>query len=154
MTTETILSVLVDLNNLKKSHFKSTRVSADVEYGIFSSIHRMKSQPGGSRTYPFYLIKNNGGTYVAAIYEMMEDLHWAVLPEHRRQGCLIKPLQESIIPHLLQDREIMTISINPEIGIEEAAASEKIATKIGFKKFKEEGGETFYRILKTDITAD
>jgi len=146
MTTEMIIEILNDLNGAKRGIFESTKISTDVEYALFSKLPVKTAAPPGSRLYPFYFVKNDDGTNVAAVYVMQEDLHWVVLPEYRNQGILIGPLKKSIIPHLLQESDEIFITIDPlDIGEEAAAASKKIAEKVGFEMVKKERDVSYFR---------
>ncbi|MBY0260774.1 MAG: hypothetical protein K2Q20_00420 [Phycisphaerales bacterium] len=60
-----------------------------------------------------------------------ENLHWYVLPEHRKKGHLALALEEYILPHLFGDgRESQSVTVNSE---ENAA----YALKVGFGRIAE-----------------
>lgn len=68
---------------------------------------------------------------------MVTDLHWVILPEHRKKGYLTIALKEAIIPYLfnIAEREELKISINElEISKKNYDASMRTALNIGFKK--------------------
>lgn len=77
----------------------------------------------------FYFIKNNENSYVAAIYDMVKDLHWFVLPEHRGKGHLTNAMKNTILWHLFLNREEQRITIDADFN-----ASEKVALNLGFSK--------------------
>ncbi|SMB81331.1 hypothetical protein SAMN00120144_3369 [Hymenobacter roseosalivarius DSM 11622] len=82
--------------------------------------------------YSLYLIRNPE-QYVGIVVAMGEsDLHWLVLPAHRRQRYLSTALREVILPHLLQDRQTQQVSISKNFGEEEFEASEWVARAAGF----------------------
>lgn len=68
---------------------------------------------------------------------METDLHWVILPQHRRKGYLTTALKKAIIPYLFNnfEREELNISINElEIGKKNYNASKNTALQVGFKK--------------------
>lgn len=67
---------------------------------------------------------------------MKIDLHWIILPEHRKNGYLTNALKEAIIPYLFSvvEREELKISINElEISNKNYEASMRTALNVGFK---------------------
>lgn len=85
-----------------------------------------------------YFIKNNEGLYVAGVNIMSFDIHWFVMPKHRKKGHLTKAMKEIILFHLFQDDEVLKISINEnQIGRKNMLASEKVAYNLGFKKISD-----------------
>lgn len=150
MRAESIILVLQDLNSDQRNGFYLETLSESVDFGIFDSIIESKATYGKApnRNYHFYLVKDDTGKYIAAVYVMSEDMHWVVLPENRRKGVLIKPLTEVIIPHLFNEQDEIKISIDRQLGDEHFEASDRIALKAGFVKFKDERDIAEYRICK------
>lgn len=84
----------------------------------------------------FFLIRNEN-EYVGAVLDMITDLHWVILPKHRKKGYLTNALKEAIIPYLFSvvERKKLNISINElEIGKINYKDSSNTALKVGFKK--------------------
>lgn len=98
----------------------------------------------------FYFIKNEAGFYVGAVYDMISDLHWLILPKYRGKGYLTKALTEMILPHLFRDREEQRITIDGGlIGHKMFEASEKVALAVGFIKTQQTYGVVEY-LLKAE----
>lgn len=90
--------------------------------------------------YTYFLIKDNDN-YVGAVLDMTHDLHWVVLPKHRKKGHLSKALKNVILPYLLEktDRLEQKISINrSQIGETNYQNSLRVALNVGFKQIDEE----------------
>lgn len=104
--------------------------------------------------YKFYFIKNQEGVYVGAVYDMINDLHWYVLPAFRKKGILIKALTSFILPHLFLSRQEQRISIDITVtGKKNAKASSIVATKAGFIKDAEKGnGVSTFTLSATKLT--
>ena len=91
------------------------------------------SRPHGPAS--IYLIKNDDDKFVAAVLDMVQDLHWYVIPGERKKGYLTKALKKTILYHLAQEREEQKISIDVGmIGENNFQASEKVALNLGFEK--------------------
>ena len=90
--------------------------------------------------YTYFLIKDNDN-YIGAVLDMTHDLHWVVLPKHRKKGYLSKALKHVILPYLLEetDRLEQKISINrSQIGETNYQNSLRVALNVGFKPIDEE----------------
>jgi hypothetical protein len=88
----------------------------------------------------YFLIKENE-KYVGAVFDMSNDLHWVILPKHRKKGHLSKALKQVILPYLLEEtvRLEQKISIKRyEIGETNYQNSLKVALSVGFKLLDEE----------------
>lgn len=105
--------------------------------------------------YRFFFIRNEDMKYIGAIFDMVGDLHWYVLPEHRKQGRLTVALKEVILPYIFfnefeDEKENQRITVRShEIGLENYVNSKKVALGAGFKPINEE--ETEFIISKDDI---
>jgi hypothetical protein len=101
------------------------------EKEVFSDSHK---------PYTYFLIKENE-KYVGAVLDMSHDLHWVILPKHRKKGHLSKALKQVILPYLLEEtvRLEQKISIKRyEIGEINYQNSLKVALSVGFKQLDEE----------------
>lgn len=88
----------------------------------------------------YFFIKENE-KYVGAVLDMSNDLHWVILPKHRKKGHLSKALKQVILPYLLEEtvRLEQKISIKRyEIGETNYQNSLKVALSVGFKLLDEE----------------
>lgn len=87
----------------------------------------------------YFLIKENN-KYIGAVLDMTHDLHWVVLPKHRKKGHLSKALKYVILPYLLEETDRLeqkiTIKRN-EIGETNYQNSLKVALNVGFKPIDE-----------------
>jgi hypothetical protein len=99
----------------------------------------------------FFFITNTDGEYVAAVYDMQDDLHWYVVPKHRKKGHLTQSLKQSILPYLFDaGRTSQKISIDVyAIGDRNFAASKALATSIGFKPL--EGSHCDFELNASDF---
>lgn len=90
--------------------------------------------------YTYFLIKDNDN-YVGAVLDMTHDLHWVILPKHRKKGHLSKALKQIILPYLLEEtnrfEQKITIKHN-EIGETNYQNSLRVALNVGFKQIDEE----------------
>lgn len=84
----------------------------------------------------FYLIKKSTGEFIGLIYLMKDDLHWYLNKENRGKGYMTRVLGETVIPHLLNFRNRIKISIDFE-SCEFAKKSENLAIRCGFRKDKD-----------------
>lgn len=89
--------------------------------------------------YTYFLIKDNN-KYIGAVLDMTHDLHWVILPKHRKKGHLSKALKHVILPYLLEEtdrfEQKITIKSN-EIGETNYQNSLKVALNVGFKPIDE-----------------
>ncbi|MCL9810039.1 hypothetical protein [Flavobacterium luminosum] len=102
--------------------------------------------------YTYFLIKDNDN-YIGAVLDMTHDLHWVILPKHRKKGHLSKALKQVILPYLLEetDRLEQKISINRnQIGEINYQNSLRVALNIGFKQIDEENLVFDYNSLDED----
>ena len=137
MKPETIKKLINRLNsNIRQELFHIRPLTEKV---VFAKVWTEKPKPTnrfGQNVGPndFYFIKNEMGIYVAAVLDMVEDLHWYVLPEYRGKGYLTSALKEVILFHLFKTRDKQRITISDLIGENNFNASEKVALKVGFVK--------------------
>lgn len=83
----------------------------------------------------FYFIKNEEGVYVATVSDMTNDLHWFVDKKYRKKGYLTIAMEQTILPHLFQDRDRQRITIDEnQIGKQNYLSSLGVALKLGFKE--------------------
>lgn len=131
MTAKSIIAIINILN--RNPNYKNCikhSISNTVELAhiwIENSRHNHRPQT-------FFLIKE-GNEYVGAVVDMITDLHWVVLPKHRKKGHLSKALKEAILPYIFIhfERENQTISIKlSEIGQKNYLNSLSTALKVGF----------------------
>lgn len=141
--TDRYLKLLINkLNNKKTDGLIFLRPLSDTV--DFAKVWTEKPRPTDNITTPdgpfkFYFIKNNEGFYVATILDMRHDLHWFVLPSHRKQGHLTKALKDIVLFHLFQDRKEQRVTIKENIiGRRHFLSSEKVAINLGFIKLPEE----------------
>ena len=133
MTEKSIIAILNGLN--RNPYYRNCikhSISKNVELAhIWIENSRHKHSPK-----TFFLIRNEN-EYVGAVLDMKIDLHWIILPEHRKNGYLTNALKEAIIPYLFSvvEREELKISINElEISNKNYEASMRTALNVGFKK--------------------
>lgn len=149
--TEKHLKSLIDKLNKNKTgggliYLRS--ISATVD---FAKVWIEKPKPTDNISfsdgpYNFYFIKDMKGLYVATVLDMWCDLHWFVHKKQRHQGYLTNAMKETILFHLMQDRNEQKITINKDqIGILNYNASQKVALNLGFVKT-----ENFDYILTKD----
>lgn len=103
MTDENIERLIDALN----AHEMSDRIylatlSQKVEYAKVW-INDPNGSPGDETPYTFYFIKNDAGIYVAAVLDMVNDVHFFVKNEHRGKGDLEKAMVDVVFPKLFQD---------------------------------------------------
>ena len=102
--------------------------------------------------YTYFLIKDNDN-YVGAVLYMTHDLHWVILPKHRKKGHLSQALKHVILPYLLEEtdrfEQKITIKRN-EIGETNYQNSLRVALNIGFKQIDEENLVFDYNSLDED----
>ena len=132
MTAKSITTIINGLNknpNYKNCIKHSISNTVDLAHiWIRDSIYKHNPQT-------FFLIKNDH-EYVGAVLDMKTDLHWVVLPKHRKKGHLTKALKEAILPYIFiqLERENQTISIKEsEIGQKNYLNSLNTALQVGFK---------------------
>lgn len=133
MSEDSIISIINKLN--RNPNYKNCirhSISKNVELAhiwLENSMHKHSPKT-------FFLIKKEN-EYVGAVLDMETDLHWVILPQHRRKGYLTTALKKAIIPYLFNnfEREELNISINElEIGKKNYNASKNTALQVGFKK--------------------
>lgn len=150
MHQNTIKNIINRLNNNKAGETIFLRpLSTSVSLG---KVWIKKPHPKGEILSPdgpdtFYFIKDDNGRFVGSVYDMYSDLHWYVLPKHRKMGYLSKSLKDAILPHIFQQRDNQRITINKaEIGAKNFGSSESVALKLGFVKFKEDREKAEYQL--------
>ena len=133
MTAKSIIAIINILNiNPNYNNCIKNSISNTVELAhIWIEKSRYKHRPQ-----TFFLIKE-GNEYVGAVLDMITDLHWVVLPKHRKKGHLTTALKETILPYLFVhlERENQTITIKEsEIGQKNFQHSLNTALQVGFRK--------------------
>lgn len=84
-------------------------------------------------SYRFFFVRNESNEYVGGILDMKQDLHWYVVPKHRKQGHLTMALQQVVIPYLFDDRDSQKITIQRgTIGQVNYENSVGVAQHLGF----------------------
>lgn len=106
----------------------------------------------------FFLIKNQGGKYVAAVYGL-NKFHWYTLYEERRKGYLSKALRDLIIPFLWgpnrqEIHDPFEISISRGIGPKNFESSFCLAKSLGFKVDEENDYKTKLLLSYDDFAHD
>lgn len=83
----------------------------------------------------FYFIKNDKTSkYIGAVHNGGSDLHWYIIPKHRKKGHLTKALKNYILKDILDKKETQKISISKSsLTKENYENSLKVALKCGFK---------------------
>lgn len=134
------------IKGLNENHFNNVFLEIltnTVEYGVaWLEVIGFDMEKGKHYTkYPheFYFIKNNSEEYVAAVHVMkINDLHWFVLPNHRKKGILTTALKNIILPHLLSTKKSQNITIDiDDIGNINYENSKKVALQVGFRQISE-----------------
>lgn len=139
MKTSTIEATINSLNIHRPRDSSINSLSPTVDFFTDTVIVQAYNEGVAGRkvlqqTHFFYMIKNESGAYVGAVYLMMEDMHWVILKPYRKKGYLINAMQETIIPHLFLESDIIRISINlNDIGNKNYLASKGLADKLGFR---------------------
>lgn len=106
---------------------------------------------GNSGSYRFFFLKNELQEYVGAVLDMYKDLHWYIVPKHRKKGYLTTALREAILPYIFyDDREVQRLTIDYRaIGDKNYSGSKGVAIKLGFKAINEI--ETEFELNKTQF---
>lgn len=151
MTAKYIRSIINRLNKGTLSERLFLRpLKNNVDFGYYWDEKPSPKNPSLSRSgpYKFYFIRDEGKQYVSAVLDMTHDLHWYVLPKHRKAGYLGKALQNLILPHLFQSRDEQHITISRyHLSNQQIADSEAVAFRAGFKTT----GEAKYLLTKKDF---
>lgn len=154
MTEREIRKYINRLNNGKASESIFTRqISEYVDVAMVWSEQPKITDTiiGNFSSNRFFFIKNDLNEYVGAVLDMSNDLHWYIVPKHRKKGHLTNALKESILPYIFYDeRETQRLTIDFEM-IEEKkySDSKSVAIKLGFKAINET--ETEFKLNKTDF---
>lgn len=138
MKTSTISSVLRRLNTSKFQDSIFLRPIGGNSYVASVWIQRPHlndrlDRPSSDR---FFFITDESGVFVAAVYDMIHDLHWYVLPKYRGLGHLTNGLKEAILPFIFnQNRDVQTITIDSSfLSYKNYLKSKKVALALGFKQ--------------------
>ena len=133
MQTSSIINII---NKLNKNSFKDNIIKHSISNNVEFAHIWIKEKYNSNIPYNFFLIRNDI-EYVGAVLDMTIDLHWVILPRHRRKGYLKNALTGSILPYIFDhlDRDEQKISIDiDETGIKNYNSSLNCALKVGFKK--------------------
>jgi hypothetical protein len=133
MQTSAIISLI---NKLNKGSLRDNIIKHSISPNVEFAHIWLKENYNSNIPYNFFLIRNDI-EYVGAVLDMTDDLHWVILPRHRRKGYLKKALKGSILPyifdHLDRDEQKISLNIN-ETGLKSYNSSLNCALKVGFKK--------------------
>lgn len=133
MQTSAIISLI---NKLNKGSLRDNIIKHSISPNVEFAHIWIKENYNSNIPNNFFLIRNDI-EYVGAVLDMTYDLHWVILPKHRRKGYLKKALTGSILPyifdHLDRDEQKISININ-ETGLKSYNSSLNCALKVGFKK--------------------
>lgn len=135
MSDDTIRDLLRKLNSGKgKNIVYRNSIGGNVE---IAKVWIWKGREYLYKNQDFFLIRNEGGKYVAAIYGK-NKFHWYSLFEERRKGYLSNALRNYVIPFLWginrhPIEEPFEISINRGVGPRNFDSSLALAKSIGFK---------------------
>ena len=149
MTQQEIATYLKRLNDQKaQDSIFRRRIGSNVEIATVWPTPKSKYTKCDGE---FFFITNNQGEYVAAVYDMQDDLHWYVVPKHRKNGYLKRALKQAILPYLFDSgRASQKISIDIyAIGDRNYAASKALATSLGFKLL--EGSHCYFELNASDF---
>ena len=138
MTDKSLIKLINKLNRFP--NYKDC-----VKVGISKNIDlaHIWDNEGFSNSYipdTYFLIKDND-KYIGAVFDMTIDLHWVVLPKHRKRGHLSKALKHVILPYILEElpRTNQKITIKRyELGEINYQNSLSVALRVGFKQIDEE----------------
>lgn len=129
-------SIINIINKLNKGSLRDNIIKHSISPNVEFAHIWIKENYNSNIPYNFFLIRNDI-EYVGAVLDMTNDLHWVILPRHRRKGYLKKALTGSILPYIFDhlDRDEQKISINVnESGINSYNSSLNCALNVGFKK--------------------
>ena len=157
MTEREIRKYIDRLNNGKASESIFTRqISENVDVAkVWSAQPKMTdSIDGNFGPYRFFFIKNESKEYVGAVLDMNRDLHWYIVPKHRKKGYLTTALKESILPYIFYDeRNTQRLTIEyGVIGEKNYSDSKSVVIKLGFKSINEV--ETEFELNTSDFNWD
>ncbi len=133
MQTSSLINII---NKLNKGSLRDNIIKHSISPNVEFANIWIKENYNSNIPYNFFLIRNDV-EYVGVVLDMTNDLHWVILPRHRRKGYLKKALTGSILPyifdHLDRDEQKISMNIN-ETGIKSYNSSLNCALKVGFKK--------------------
>jgi hypothetical protein len=157
MNEKEIRKYINRLNNGKASETIFTRqISNSVDVAKVWSVQPKINDSiiNNFSSFRFFFIKNEFKEYVGAVLDMYQDLHWYIVPKHRKKGYLTSALRESILPYLFcENREKQKISINKNaIGISNYLNSKSVALKLGFKSTNK--SKTEFELQMSDFNWD
>jgi hypothetical protein len=146
MTNETINKQIKKLNSRIYQDSIFLRPLSSTVYYSSTWTEPSDSDLNSGDSYDIYYIKI-GKEYVGAVVDMgQRDLHWYMVPEHRKKGYLTIAMKDIILPHLFQDREEQIVTFSSTDTEKDSLDSEKSANLMGFQKENEE-----YIIRKSNI---
>ena len=105
MTNKALQKLIDDLNNKgkrTKSVIYLRPLSPNVDFAkVWINKPKITDNITSSDGFKkFYFIKNETKTYVAVVLDMYSDLHWYVVPEHRKNGHLTNSMKDVVLFHL------------------------------------------------------
>ncbi|EAY31033.1 hypothetical protein [Microscilla marina] len=138
MTDQSLENLIRQLNSGNQENIILKQLTDNVYLAVVWDL------PAGALTtlgieYPhrFYFVKNETDQFVAAVFDMIQDLHWFTLPEYRGKGYLSGALRQTILDHLIccHQRSEQRITISKELlDSVNFEASGRLAGSVGFVK--------------------
>uniref|UniRef100_UPI0040491B50 GNAT family N-acetyltransferase n=1 Tax=Fulvivirga sp. TaxID=1931237 RepID=UPI0040491B50 len=153
MTNRTISKYIKRLNSKRNSELTFTRKISDIVLiaKVWEKLPKSTDEIVGNFTsYNFFFILDESGKCVGAVLDMNSDLHWYIVPNHRKKGHLTKALESAILPYLFYERDEQRITISKGIGNANYIKSKRVAEKLGFTVINDEMTE--FLLKKEDFT--
>lgn len=144
MSDETIKELLRKLNKgISKNLIFKNSIGGNVE---IAKVWIWKKGEYSYKNQDFFLVKNQDGKYVSAIYGQ-DNFHWYTLYEERGKSYLANALRNYVIPFLWGPNrkgihETFEISIGRGIGSKNFDTSIGLAKSVGFKVDEENNYKT------------
>lgn len=146
MSDKEIRNFLRQLNNVPEQQGISyAHLSGPVfRAAVVTEMERSMEERGGPKMEPhaFYFIRTGDGRFVGAVHDAVHDLHWYVVHTYRGQGLMSSALRDVILPHIAATgRTVQPITISRGIGGRKFAASQHLATAVGFRLVSDAEGQ-------------
>lgn len=137
MSDREIRELLRQLNNVPEQRgITCEHISGPVfRAAVVTELERAVEGRGGPRVAPhtFYFVRSSDGRFAGAVHDAVGDLHWYLVRCYRRQGLMSAALRDVILPHIAATgRAVQRITISEGIGQRMFAASQQLATAVGF----------------------